>query len=170
MSWTAPATVTTGDLITAAQWNTQIRDNMLFVGGIRAGGSGAANDINGFTNTGYADLDALTTVSGTAVTVTCDTLTTAVVILSAAGLTNTTASQVARLGYRVSGASTIAASDAVTATGGDDTSIDGAASPTYVHFQNGLTAGTNVFELQARVSANAGRLTHPTLTVIPLTT
>jgi hypothetical protein len=29
MAWTAPATVTTGELMTAAFWNTQIRDNLL---------------------------------------------------------------------------------------------------------------------------------------------
>lgn len=29
MAWTTPATVTTGDLMTAAFWNTQVRDNML---------------------------------------------------------------------------------------------------------------------------------------------
>lgn len=29
MAWTAPATVITGDLLTAALWNAQVRDNML---------------------------------------------------------------------------------------------------------------------------------------------
>ena len=29
MAWTAPATVITGDLLTAALWNAQVRDDML---------------------------------------------------------------------------------------------------------------------------------------------
>lgn len=39
MAWTAPATQTTGTLITATTWNAQITDNMAYLGGLLVGGS-----------------------------------------------------------------------------------------------------------------------------------
>jgi len=37
MAWTTPATVTTSQLMTAAFWNTQVRDNLSFIDGRRVG-------------------------------------------------------------------------------------------------------------------------------------
>lgn len=168
MAWTAPRTWTTGELVTAAMMNSHVRDNLLFLSTF--GVEGPDQDINGFTNTAYADLDATTTVTGTAVAFSVDTLTTALVILSSPLVINTTAAQSTYVSYRVSGASTIASADNKAIRGGDDSSIDGAITTTMVIYEDGLTAGTNVFELQARVTANAGRTINPTMVVIPLTT
>lgn len=122
-------------------------------------------DVTGYTNTSYADLDALTTAPFAApVAVTVTTGTSALVMLSAARHSQDT-SGTGFVGYRVSGASTIAAADdwALRAAG-----AVGIRSGTFQHVVTGLTPGVNVFEMQARVTANAGNLSNPVLTVIPL--
>jgi hypothetical protein len=118
-----------------------------------------------FTNTGYLDLDALTGGSGSigAVAVTVDTDTRALVIITAT-LRNQTAASTALLSYRVSGATTTAASDNHMRQG----LMDGAL-PSSTHISVAtLTAGSNTFELQARVTANTGQIGIPQIIVIPL--
>jgi hypothetical protein len=136
--------------------------------GLRGIANGAASrneDVNGATNTSFADLDALTGAAFTgAVSVTVDTGTAALVIVSASILENSSASFSTILGYRVSGATTQAATDNFGARAAG-TQLR---SSTFVHPNVALNAGSNTFELQARVSGADGRIIHPSITVIPL--
>lgn len=118
-----------------------------------------------FTNTTYADLDALTGGAGTlnalAVTVTTGT---SVKITLGALLNNDTIASSVFMSYRVSGATTLAADDTRAARLNAPTA---AFIPwvTFVEVRTGLTAGSNTFELQARASANTGRINSPLLIV-----
>lgn len=162
MAWTAPATVTTGDLMTAAFWNAQVRDNMLFLGGFDAADTN--QDVNGFTNTSYADLDALSAAAFTnPVAVTVDTGTEAIVTISAARVQQVTSGTLF-LSYRVSGASTIASDDDWSIRSSNTASV---LAQSFTHLRTGLTAGSNTFELQARVTANSGNLSNPSIAVTP---
>jgi hypothetical protein len=126
---------------------------------------GLNENVAGFTNTSYADLDALTTAAfSRGVTASATTGTTALVVISVNQIVQAT-SGTCLLSYRVSGASTIASDDtrAVRVT-----TSAARLSSTFVSFHSGLTAGANVFELQARVTANSADLVNPTIAVIPL--
>lgn len=163
MAWTTPRTWTTTELVTAAMMNTHVRDNLSFL----AGTVGASNtDSRTFTNTAYADLDALTGGAGTmgAVIVTATTGTSAEVSWSAAF--GTSASTIC-ISFRVSGATTLASDDSrrIGKQGADV--VDAGRSLVLT----GLTAGVNTFELQAKVLAAAtGTIARPTLTVGPVPT
>lgn len=162
MAWTAPRTWTTGELVTAAFLNTHLRDNLSYLAGFAS--DTETQDVNGFTNTAYADLDALTAAAFTnPVAVTATTGTKALIHISTTAM-NINTSGSCFLAYRVSGASTIASSDANAARA----DVTGRSGVTIVHTEEGLTAGSNTFELQARVTANNGRITNPRITVIPL--
>jgi len=114
-----------------------------------------------FTNTSALDLDALTGGAGTmtAVAVTVTTGTLAIVTLSA--IASNTAG-VVFLSYRVSGATTIAASGPIGCRREDAASQE--VTSAFAHVVT-LTAGVNVFELQASVTAGTGRLLSPALVV-----
>lgn len=118
-----------------------------------------------FTNTSFADLDALTGGSGTipAHAVTVQTGTRALVGFGASTISNTGGT--IYLSYRVSGDTTIAAADTGKNLRNSDSALIGAS---YVDLTSALTPGTNTFELQARVSGGTGTLTAPELWVIPL--
>ena len=128
--------------------------------------TGASNgDSRTYTNTGFLDLDALTGGAGTvaAVAVTVTTLTRAIIIITSR-LSNSGGT--ARVGWRCSGATTIASTNVecrtTTAVGGEVAS--------YVQLVTALTAGSNTFELQANVSAGTGTISEPRLIVVPLPT
>lgn len=162
MAWTSPETWSTGELVTAAKLNTNLRDNLLFLAGWQADLEN--QDVNGFTNTSYADLDALTAAPfSNPVAVTVETGTAALVIISVARIQQVTAGT-GFVSYRVSGATTLA--------GDDDFSIRNSSTAvgtaSFPHVRTGLTAGSNTFEMQARTSSNSANLSNPTITVIPL--
>lgn len=161
MAWTAPRTWTTSELVTAAFMNTHVRDNLTFL----KGSTGASQDaVRSFTNTSYLDLDALTGGSGTisAVSVSVDT-DTFVIVHVGAQLSNSDAGARTFVSYRISGATTTAASD-VWAMDVES----GAANDTYhasnTTFQT-VTAGTNVFEVQARVTTGTATISDMYLVV-----
>lgn len=159
MAWTSPATVTTGQLMTAAFWNQQVRDNMSFLSGT----SGVNNTGNRtYTNTSFLDLDALTGGAGSLTAAIVSVTTGATASVTVAGRMNNTAGT-ARLGYRVSGASTIAASTIRCVT----TASTSSAAYSWNGWEDGLTPGVNIFELQASVTAGTGLLAEPQLIVAP---
>lgn len=165
MAWTAPRTWVTGELVTAALLNTHLRDNLLHLG--ESAGLTVDDTVTGFTNTSYADMDALTTDQLNApVVVTVDTMTAALVIISASRTVMNTSGNML-ISYRVSGASTVASNDNFSINIATAASTAGR---TFVHAKTGLTAGSNTFEMQARVTANNGTIQTPTIAVIPLTT
>lgn len=123
-----------------------------------------ANSLGGdrtFTNTGFLDLDALTGGAGSvaATIVTATTGTTCLLHFSCVAASNSAG--VTILAYRVSGATTIAASDSIASR----TASVGLTALSFSQLLTGLTEGSNVFELQARVTAGTGRLLGCTLIV-----
>jgi hypothetical protein len=159
MAWTAPRTWTTGELVTAAFMNTHVRDNLNYLKS-----TGADSDLGSrtFTNTGFLDLDALTGGAGsiTAVAATVDTDTLAIVHIGAS-ISNAAASFTV-VSYRVSGATTTAAADDWAFNSSAGNFVSGSKTSTQV-----LTAGSNTFEAQARVSAGTGTIADVYLVVEP---
>ena len=115
-----------------------------------------------FTNTSYADLDALT--GGTALRAVAVTVVTNVraVVFWRGEVSNSGGATL--VSYRVSGATTTAAGDAF-ALRNDATSLVAGGTFDVV---TGLTPGSNTFELQARVSAGTGALRRVEILVLPI--
>lgn len=183
MAWNAPRTWVTGETPTAAIFNTHVRDNFNQFDSVTASGiwvSDGSGPVarhptnsqgNGtqfdFTNTSYLDLDAVTGgTPGSAISVSVATGTKALVMFRAK-LTNDTGGGITILAYRVSGASTVSASD-IDALFYESSAANDTISVGTFDFATSLTAGTNVFELQARVTAGTGKLQRTELFVLPL--
>lgn len=200
MTWTAPATAVTGNTLTAAFWNAQVRDNMLETAAATAASAGdivyadAANSmgsrlahpgtgrmlVSGPSNTWVArqpseDIDfedsntsgtltstSYVTTANTgagqssfpSVTVTTGTL--AKVTVSCAFGNNDTAGGSVWISFSISGATTLAAADArggvVTQKEGSQTGSEGAS---FVRLLQ-PTAGSNTFQMEAKVSGVSG--------------
>ena len=145
--------------------NSHVRDNLVFIGGKT--GVTVDDTVAGFTNTAYADLDALTTDPfASPAIVSVLTQTSAIVIISLSYVIQNTAGD-CWFSYRISGATTVASSDnwAIRAS-----SAASQSARTFVHHRTGMTVGTNTFEMQARVTANNANAGRPSIHVIPLTT
>lgn len=165
MAWTAPRTWTTTELVTAAMMNTHVRDNLVYLGG--SSGAFVSTSATAFTNTAFADMDALTAGPlASPLIVSVLTQTSALVTVSASSIVQATSGD-CRISYRVSGATTVASNDNWSLRVSSASSTRGGS---FVHHVTGLTVGTNTFEMQARVTANNATIAGPTLTVIPLTT
>lgn len=145
------------EVVTAAKLNLAT--------GLGTADSGASNRT--FTNTGFLDLDALTggagSISAAAVSIVTGT---SVLVIITAGVRNQTAASEAYVGFRVSGATTIAAAaTSAIRAGNADVAFP---SRTYHTVLSTLNAGTNVFELQAAVTANIGQITTARITVVTI--
>lgn len=179
MTWTAPMTAVANTVFTAAQFNTHIRDNFNETAPAKATtagtmfiASGANSIVERFPSTaavttsestggtGYGNL----ATPGPAVTV--NTGTKAIVAVTSI-VQNSTASQNSYASYAVSGASSIAATDdravIITAAATNQT-LRGAA----VYMETGLTAGSNTFTMQYRVTGGTGSFQNRRIVVIPL--
>jgi hypothetical protein len=179
MTWTAPLTAVSGTALTAAQFNTHVRDNLNetevakltdlgnFVGNVGANSvtmrrqsMRSVNTPDDVVATSYADSDVL----GPAVSI--ETGTTALCIFGAE-MYNSGASNFSVASVGVSGATTVAVSDSWCIAAEGYT----AANPIrYVtcHRFTGLTAGTNVFTMQYKVAAGTGTFANRALYVIAL--
>lgn len=155
----AGASVAVGSVVQVLAW----AGDLLVLGRANGGGAGVASGILNttpltFTNTGFLDLDAVTGgTPGTAVIVTLEMPYTglAQVVLSAR-LQNSAVGGITVLGYKVTGATTINSTD------NDCLSFNAHAANvgvlrSWVAFPT-LNAGTNVIEMQARVSGNTGNI------------
>jgi len=206
MAWTAPSTWVAGAILTAAQLNTQLRDNLLAGGPIYAtealrdaaitspfegqrayitGSTVAAatgtttavptgiqtiyngtawvcvTPVGAFSTTSGSITSATyaTTLTGdaTAISVTLSTGTTARLDMSGLANANTVAN--AYITYSVSGASTVAASDT-------NSTFAAVAASTYTValarsvIISGLTAGTNTFTLNYKISPGTSTATY----------
>lgn len=189
MAWTAPMTAVSNTVFTAAQWNTYVRDNMLqslpALASATAGNhyvSTAANamaertitsatavGVSTTTATSYGNLaDAVTT------SVTATTGTAALVFFSAK-MANSLADTTCQVSVAVSSATTIASSDSwmlsqdgLPATRSGRGGMVHLFSPNNGIASNGLTAGSNVFTLQYKVSAGTGTFQRRDIAVIAL--
>lgn len=168
-------------VFTAAQFNAHVRDNFLETGPAKAttaGGYFVATGTNAIaervassatvaatctrTANSYAAPDSGS--AGPAVTVTTGTQ--AMVFLKA-GMWNGTETNIPAMGFAVSGASTVAASDAfaisiVSSGTGTGNRFGGA------FYVTGLTAGSNVFTAQYRSSAATSTFENRDIIVMPL--
>ena len=207
MAWTTPMTFSAAAVLTAAQLNTHLRDNLnetcpstvttagdmayadaansmgsrLAIGaaGSLLGSSGSAPvwrtpdmdtnfsggaTTNTLTSTAYDDLSG---GSNALPAVTATTSTVALVFYGAQYVQNSSAGNTVNITYSVSGASTVAAGD-----GRATTTESGSASDLHtlsrVYLETGLTAGSNTFQTEAKVSGGTGTIGRPWIVVIPL--
>jgi len=161
MAWSTPITVATNDILTAAQYNQSVRDNLLEMASAKASGPGnwftvsgtnqlaerkfvssVANDSGQTISTSYADL----TTAGPSVTVNC----LAAVVFVSARMRNlaTTDGKGAYASFEVSGATSIGASDNWMASSGGVKSNN----PQRISSCRGvlLNAGDNTFTMKYR--------------------
>lgn len=170
MAWTTPMTAVTGNVFTAAQFNTHVRDNLLMTApGIA---TTAANIIvttaskvvteripsvefvgtfETTTSTSYTDL----TTPGPAVTVVTGTK---AVIMLGAHAENTIAGLGTRMGVTISGATSSAASD-TNSYYAESSNADDGFKGAWVMINSALTGGTNVFTAKYRTTAGGGTST-----------
>ena len=146
MSWTAPRTWVTGEIVTAAIMNTHIRDNQVDLDRRTSPTEATVNTGQSTSSTSYTDL----ATAGPAVTVTIGATGKALVAIytSAANTTN----NYALASYAVSGATTVAASDLSSVQHGNSIAIRAGATL----LQTGLSAGSNTFTMKYRKDAGAG--------------
>lgn len=193
MVWNAPATVTTGQVMTSAFWNQQVRDNMLETSaavvttagdiayadaansmgakmGIGSAGGRVVSTgsipvwrytdgmIGDTTYTGttpptaFSNLNIAAWGTGTAVTVTVTTGTAAIVYFGARYVSHGTLGSNVQLSYQVGGATTIAANSAWGTLSESDPA--GTLNNAGRAHRVGLTAGSNVFTLNALASTS----------------
>lgn len=177
MAWTAPMTAVAGSVFTASQFNQFVRDNLAEVAPAKATTPGgyftttATNQIaervgkvgvdlstGTTTSTSFTDLD-----TGPGPSVTVDTSNCALVIFSASLQNSGTSSS--RVGFDVSGATTMAATDnrGLGVFGSANTGIVAG----NVVYHTDLTAGANTFTLKYRVAGGTGTFMSRRLHVLP---
>lgn len=178
MAWTSPMTFSSGAVLTAAQLNTHLRDNLNETAPAKAT---AANQL--FVSTGTNAIAARTpteaaidtseatastsftalTSPGPSVSVTTGTK---AAVSATVTMSNSSAGEFCLAGYQVSGATTIAATDA----GGvaNTSSVSNAVHQGSIFYPVVLNAGTNVFTMLYRVSGGTGTFLRRRLYVFPL--
>lgn len=179
MAWTAPLTAVFNTTLSAAQWNTHIRDNSnetmpakvttlghWFVStGANAIAERSISSVEILTSqstasTSYTDL----TTTGAAVTATTGTR---ALIFFATRMANSSANTECWASVAVSGATTIAASDAWAIT------LDGAAASnnnqwgSFHYFEN-LTAGSNTFTMKYRAGAGTATFENRRIAIVAM--
>lgn len=179
MAWTAPKTWATAEVLTAADMNTYVSDNMEETAPGIATSSGSiicgagTNQIaqripdtvyvstsQTTTSTSYTDL----ATAGPAVTVTCGSR---AIVMAQAFTSNSTQGNRSFLSVAVSGSSSVAAADDWAAIYESGNANDGSSVSTTYLFE-GLTAGSNTFTMKYRANGGTGAWSLRRLTVIPL--
>ena len=177
MAWTAPKTWTASEDVDFAEFNTHIRDNLNETAPGVASAAGrlivtdAVNSIveriptaaavttsETTTSTSYTDL----ATAGPAVTVTSGTL---ALVIVGCDLSNATVGVRAAMGYAVSGATTIAATDVDAFIA--QASAAGRRFAASRAFLVTLTGGSNTFTAKYSVSAGTGTFRNREIIVIP---
>lgn len=176
MAYSTPLTATANVALTAAQWNATVRDNLLetapakattagsiFVGvtansiAERITGAATVGTLQTTLSTTYADL----TTAGPAVTRTSGTQ---ALVMWGCEISNGTTGSSAYMGFAVTGATSVAATDAnalkFTATSGYPLQA------TRVTMQS-VTSGSNVFTAKYRVDSGTGSFSQRSMVVIP---
>lgn len=175
---TSAATVTTaGDMTYADAANSM--GNRLAIGAagshlVSSGSAPVWRTITGGTgNTSYSGGDStyktLNNViwgSGTAISATVTTGTSALVNLTTRYVSNSSAGQDVSITYEVSGATTIASGDSRGGNFESGAANDRGQISVTIH-ETALTAGSNKFEFTAKVSGGTGTIAYPRITVIP---
>jgi hypothetical protein len=178
MAWTAPVTAVANATLPAATWNATVRDNLNATAVALASAASqyfVATGVNTLAartmqtstvvtsqSTGSTSYVDLTTV-GPQVTVTCGTI---AVVLFTAGVQNTATNSATDTSVAVSGATSVAASDAWR------TVLDGVALGQVnrvagFHTFTGLTPGSNIFTMKYKVGSGTGTWDNRELLVMP---
>lgn len=179
MAWTVPITLTEDSVWSSAQWNSGVRDNLLetMAGKATTGGgwfvvtgtnaiaqrsitSASVTASETTTSTSYTNL----TTNGPAVTVT--TGTSAIVIWQCLHQ-NSGANGACSVSVDVAGATTRAASDSWRSLTDGLAAANGWQGGSFVKL-TGLTAGSNTFRMQYKVSAGTGTFANREIVVLPL--
>lgn len=153
MSWTAPRTWVTGEIVTAALLNTHIRDNQVDLDRRTSPIGAVVATSQTTTSTSYTDL----ATAGPAVTVTIGATGKALVSMHGA-IANATSALASYFGFAVSGASTVAASD-TTAIGFTSPSSGAGIRAGTVLLVTGLAAGSTTFTAKYRMDPGVGPAT-----------
>ncbi len=182
MAWTAPMTAVSGNAFTAAQFNTNIRDNLLETAPAKATTIGSlfvCNGANSIVERMPPSSDSITTAETTASTVYADlatvgpvvTVTTGAkaLVMQSAWMHHTTTSNVATYAsVAVSGATTTGANDSWAVTL-DGVTFNNAVRMGAAHLFTALTPGSNTFTMKYKVeTATTGSFQRRELIVIPL--
>lgn len=179
MAWSAPMTATANAIFTASQFNTYVRDNLLETAPAKAstaGGYFVATGTNAISqrtcNSQYISASGTTTSTtytstlssggaGLPLAVTVTTGTTAFVSVGALAKNSSTTES--KVGFIVSGASSIAGTDANAFSVAGTNNVQG----TWGKLITGLTAGSNTFTMAFRVTGGTGTFNNYNLSVIP---
>lgn len=156
-SWTSPKTWAVGDLLTASDMNTYVRDNTAFLGSAASASLTASGTI--FATATYSDLLA----GGVGPVVVATTGTKALVLLQCQ-LSSNVDGDTCAMGFNVSGATTIAASIPQSIQSPNAAATAGAAA----FLVSGLTAGSNTFTCKYAAPAAPASYANRVITVIPL--
>jgi len=163
----------TSEVVTASHMNTHVRDNLLETAPGKAGLGfvlGTASNTIAVRQPGYARINTSETTASTSYgnlattgpSVTTTTNTAAIIIVGAAARNNT-ADEDCFMGVDVSGATTLSPSNVTCYIVRNETRIQA----TYAWVESGLTAGSNTFKAEYRVSGGTGTWSSRGLTVIP---
>lgn len=158
MGFSTPKTWAVGDILTASDMNTYVRDNIAFLGATQSQTINTSG-VSGGILSSFSDLAS----GGVGPTVSLNTGTKALVILTAF-LETTTDGDTVSMGFAVSGATTIAANVGQCYSTSQQSPIQAGASFTVT----GLTAGSNTFTCKYLCPNSAVTASNRNLTVIPL--
>lgn len=165
MAWTEPPrTWTTTELVTAAIMNTHVRDQLAYL--LRTAVIDHDNNTAfTFTNTTYLDLDAVTGgTAGSAVAVSFTSPNAGNVQVTVGGqLANGTLGARTFLGYRISGATTLASDDNDALAFESDPATTNSQS-SWVTYPS-VNAGSNTYELQGRVTSGTATVARTQIAV-----
>lgn len=179
MAWTAPMTFTANTVLTAAQMNTHVRDNLLETAPAKAtveGGYFASVGANQIVerNPGLAlvgtqettNSDSYTDLATVGPEITVETGRMAIVFISCL-LRNNTGGAVVFMSHEVSGASSRVPSDSRAVANG--VSVGASTGASHAMVWDELTPGTNTFTAKYRVadSAEEGDFRHRRMLVLP---
>jgi hypothetical protein len=182
MAWTAPMTAVSNSVFTAAQFNQYVRDNLNQTAPAlatttssyfatvatnqiaeRIAGQAIVSTAETTSSTSYGNLATV----GPTVTVSSGVN---ALICMYSQVNSNTAGTVAYAGYTVSGASSISANDGrALAYATASVAATSFLLASYVHLENGLTAGSNTFQMVYRMGSGGGTGTwsNRCLTVLP---
>jgi hypothetical protein len=176
MAWTAPLTAVAGGVFSSSLFNSTVRDNLNETSTAKAtqvSGWFPASGINALTErVPVQDNDqGSSTTTSTTYTNLADGLSTAVsvsvgnraLVSIYANFSNSVSGNRSYVGFAVSGASTVAATDFF----GIDHSFNGGMRWGATYLVTSLTGGSNTFTLQYRVSAGTGTFSVRRIAVIP---
>lgn len=183
MAWSTPLTAVANAVLTAAQWNASVRDNLLMTAPALATTAGSYFAVTGTnaiaqrvpsfssqngveTTTSASYTGTLSGGAGTAGPSLTVTTGTKALVIWACRQSNSSAGANVWTSYAVTGASSISPSDNY-ALSYDSPVAGSTCYHAYSALETSLTAGSNVFQMQYRASSGTASFGQRRLTVLP---